>query len=142
MESVTMLLWTSARGVKETGVENPGMWMVHVGVDIPKMEAGTGVSRERASQVPCRGMSSAMPETGRQRGPHSLREQEARGRPKNTCGRTGVTAYNTRGSQVQSTLIRSAKVRQPLQGSVGLVCWLVQSSIHSNRVCRVVSAEP
>lgn len=59
MESVTMLLWTSARGVKETGVENPGIWMVHVGVDIPKMEAGTGVSRERASQVPCREMSSA-----------------------------------------------------------------------------------
>ena len=48
MESVTMLLWTSARGVKETGVENPGMWMVHVGVDIPKMEAGTGVSRASA----------------------------------------------------------------------------------------------
>ena len=25
-----------------------GIWMVHVGVDIPKMEAGTGVSRASA----------------------------------------------------------------------------------------------
>jgi len=116
--------------------------MVHVGVDIPKMEAGTGVSRERASQVPCREMSSADDSDRKTERPHSLREQEARGRPKNTCGRTGVTAYNTQGSQVRSTFIRSAKVGQPLQGSVGLVCWLVQSSIHSNRVCRVVSAEP
>ena len=59
MESVAMLLWTSAPAVKETGVENPGMRMVRVGVDIPKMEAGAGVSRERVSQVPCRKMSSA-----------------------------------------------------------------------------------
>lgn len=59
MESVAMLLWTSAGAVKETGVENPGMRMVRVGVDIPKMEAGAGVSRERVSQVLCRKMSSA-----------------------------------------------------------------------------------
>lgn len=59
MESVAMLLWTSAGAVKETGVENPRMRMVRVGVDIPKMEAGAGVSRERVSQVPCRKMSSS-----------------------------------------------------------------------------------
>ena len=50
MESVTMLLWTSARGVKETGVENPGMWMVHVGVDIPKMEAGRNRGEQGESE--------------------------------------------------------------------------------------------
>lgn len=42
MESVAMLLWTSAGGVKQTGVENPRMRMVRVGVDIPKMKAGAG----------------------------------------------------------------------------------------------------
>lgn len=59
MESVAVLLWTSAGEVKEAGVENPRTRMVHVGVDIPKMEAGAGVSRERVGQVPCRKMSSA-----------------------------------------------------------------------------------
>ena len=51
MESVAILLWTSAGGVKETGVESPEMRMVHVGVDIPKMEAGTGVSRASAEAL-------------------------------------------------------------------------------------------
>lgn len=46
-----MFPWTSAVGKKETGVENRRIWMVHVGIEIPRMKAGTGVSREILSQV-------------------------------------------------------------------------------------------
>ena len=63
MEGRAMLLWTSAGGAKETGVENPRIWKICVGVEIPRMKAGTGVSREllsRVSEFPHRGeMSSA-----------------------------------------------------------------------------------
>lgn len=31
-----MFLWTSRVGVKETGVENPRIWMVPVGVEISR----------------------------------------------------------------------------------------------------------
>lgn len=37
--------------MKETGVENPRLSMVHVGVEIPRMKARRGVSREILSQV-------------------------------------------------------------------------------------------
>lgn len=47
-----MLLWTSAGVVKENGVENPKIWMICVGVEIPRVNTGTGVSREILSRVP------------------------------------------------------------------------------------------
>lgn len=39
-------------GEKENEVEDPRIRVVHVGVEIPRMKVGTGVSRKILSQVP------------------------------------------------------------------------------------------
>lgn len=73
----TCSLRTSAVGVKETAVQNPRIWMVHAGVEMPRTKAGTGVNREILSQVTKftlnRGYHPQMAVSRRQRGWHSLR---------------------------------------------------------------------
>lgn len=121
-------------GEKENEVEDPRIRVVHVGVEIPRMKVGTGVSRKILSQVPKftlnRGEMPLADDSNKEVERMALPQRAGMtaGGWQNTCVDTEVSPLTIVGGQQVQGTVRPAKVRQALEGSVCFVCWLAQSS--------------